>query len=752
MSATSSHSSRGRFAKAKCKAAVLPAVLFAVSAVFVLVHPHSFEHPAIPDEMAYGVWACFYKQGIWSVPLTDWYDLVGQKEIAVCRDHLYHLTTGAEGRDGEATVQVVLSDGFDGFPAAGAAVSLRPDGGSRVLKYADSRGEAKFAGLDPSACRIDVEYDLTDGTVLHDAAVLVMSGPIPYRAEIAVDACSFDPFFRSVPIRVADAFGSPVADAEILLTIPGSCPGQIRQGRTSGAGTGELFLPEEDGAFLVSAHKKGKGCNAFASAVRINDRIVAVNRKAPGYAFLLGLFMLARLSPWIGIVLFAMAVVATHRMAGRLFGRETAALAAMLLMASGIVLTMVWAKGMADLSTMAFACLSIGLFVEAHWSPHRSASRRTFSVLAGIAMGAAIWMRYSTATILLGPVVWEGTMAFGAERNSEGPPSLRRAARRYVRELAPFLGGLLLLVVPLLAYNVHFFGGPFGNGYLFGGQMVKIGAAGIAPAISNFMGDFDLPEAFLAAPRRVALLALAMPGILFLPVVVFGKRGRGVSLFALCAAANVALYLFIFYRRSTMAGNWTRELEDLRYFLPSAAPVACLAAHGIHSLLRQGGWKKTAGAGLVALLLATGFVVAHVGIRLETVRMAGRLGLSPSAVSPGGRFYAPTTFADLLSDPKGWHGRPVEVGNCTMEGTSPTGIPLFLDGTEQVPLPVYFLGDSPPLLQGVPYAVRGVFNWDDVNGDAIPSADEFSLQVRPGLDASIPERGRPPLEAGAIFR
>lgn len=742
MSASRSNPVIGWTPKARCNAATLLAIVFVVSAVFVLVHPHSFEHPAIPDEMAYSVWAQFYNQGAWSVPLSDWYDVFGQKEVAVYGDLLYHLTTTAEGRDGEATVQAILSDGR---PAAGADVSLRSGGRSRVRQYADSAGKATFDGLDPCAYPVDVEYPLADGKVLHDSAVLVMSGPVPYRAEIAVESCAFDPFFRSVPIRVADICGAPVAGAEILLTIPDSRPEQIQQGLTTRVGAGEVLLPEEDGIFLVSVHKKGKGCNAFASVVKIGDRYVAVNRKAPGYAFLLGLFRRARMAHWIGIILFGIATVATHRMAGRLFGWGTAALAALLMMASGIVLIMVWAKGMADVSTTAFACLSIGLFVEAHHAPRNPAFRLALSVLAGMAMGAAIWMRYSTAAILVGPVVWAWTMAIDEDRNSEGRPPLRIAAQRGATRLAPFLGGLLLLVVPLLAYNVHFFGSPFGNGYWFGGQMAKSGGAGIAPMASNIMGGFELLEALRSAPRRVALLALAMPGLLFLPIVVARRRERGVLLLALCAAANIGLYLFILYRRLSAAGNWTRELEDLRYFLPSAAPAACLAAYGIHSFMRQGGWRRGAGAGLTVLWIAAGWAVAHIGIRLETVRMESRLG-PPPGVSSGGRLFVPATFAQLFADPEGWHGQSMEVSQCTMEGTSPTGIALFADGTATGVMPLYFPGPLPPLLQGVPYTVRGVFNWDDINGDGIPSADEFSFQVGPAPAAAIPEWKTPPLE------
>src|SRR4030067_475180 len=97
------------------------AVLFVICTAFILSHPHSFEHATVPDEKSYYGWARLYNQGIYHIPLYDWYGVKAGFDYHVNSSGLYYLRieeTLLQGGGGVLNLEVRVSM-QDGTPLAG---------------------------------------------------------------------------------------------------------------------------------------------------------------------------------------------------------------------------------------------------------------------------------------------------------------------------------------------------------------------------------------------------------------------------------------------------------------------------------------------------------------------------------------------------------------------------------------------------------------------------------------------------------
>jgi len=440
----------------------------------------------------------------------------------------------------------------------------------------------------------------------------------PYRTLLTVAAVEG----MQVAVRAEDVFGSPLREAEISLARKTPL-GMVNESRLSTDEDGVAsFVVPDNGDYVFTGSKSGLGAGIIApSVVNIDGRYFVVNRWAPGYQILLGLLMRVGLETLVTISLMGMAVASVYLLARRCFGWQTAFLAATLLLTCALALIMVFEAGMADYASMAFALLGLTLFVEGLVGG-RSRTLGVLMLLAsGVAFGAAVWMRYSTATLALVPCAYLIVRTV-SEWRKDPMKTIVPHLKTFVRRGTPFLVGLLILGFPLASYNLTYFGSPFASGYNFGTLQVTGEGENATGELTSgsFYQNFNPSSAIDTVHLRLGWLVVLVPFILLVPVEVF-RRWRSLSTHLLLWTflSNFLLYIFV-----PWVASWTRDptrsIEDMRYFLPGVPSIAVLAASVLWQEMRTGGWRKGLAIGLVLTFVVLGFSMATFGINLQLAR------------------------------------------------------------------------------------------------------------------------------------
>jgi len=728
------------FAKGENKAIALLALLFIVATAFVLSHHHSYDNPINPDEAAYHGWAKLYGDGQWSIPISDWYGVQAMKEVLVENGTVRYLSTSASGSEGNAQVAVTLNDGT---PASGAKVRLMERDRPPIEATCDASGVARFTGLKAPFYPVVVNYGMA-GKVLHDTATLQLGDDGMYRAELSITGSSSSGSSHLLIVSVTDSFGTPMSDVELgyALSSPGQRPPLVVTDTTDETGNGTVSF-QGDGLYVIGA-EKGSVSNdvPIGSVVEVDGQYEIVNRWAPGYSILMSGFMKVGAENWITIFLSALCAVSIYVMARRLFGWKAAAFSAALMMTCGLCLLNIWTKGMADYATMSFGLFSMTLFVEAVTREDEAKVSLFFALCSGLALGGAVWIRYTTGTLLLAPVLWCVAMGFwNSKKETKKYVPTKREFVRFFKRVLPLLVGIFLLLIPLFAYNAHFFGHPLRTGYMYSGRIELDSSGGNETALlsEGYYQNFKPSEAISTMPSRLFLLAVLAPFIYIAFAVAFRKREKWVLLLFLFLASNFFLYIFV-----PWAGAWddpARSMEDMRYFLPGIPAAAALAGYGLSRYYTRDAGKKIAVLLLCLFLVVAGFGAAQLGIGALEMRLHGPGGGMPGMQQPGAQPQAMThelvNVTTLLDDAKTWNGTLVEVRNCTLFNTLQNGNWLVTDGTHANPIAVTFNDYAPPAVRNETFTVKGMFRWIDRDADGVPSIRELNIGVKGGTQDGI---------------
>jgi len=730
------------------------AVIFVMCSVFILSHPHSFENATVPDERSYYGWARLYNEGIYEMPLYDWFGVQAGLDYHVNASGIHYLEIHERliqsgGGTLSLEIRVTMQD-WGGV--AGAQVHLflqrtRVD----LSGSTNSSGAVLFSNLPKTPMSIAVHYyKAPQGTQppidLGAFAPYDTSGiGEPYQTRIDVVNYSSTGSQYELAIRLVDSLDDPVPGVNLTYVVRGG--GQPQPiGVTDGDGAYTLTSTRQGSQSIIGKKDSRRGLAPIASVVPQGDGYVVVNHWAPGYSIILGILDRAHLADFTGVLMMAMALVATYMLAHRLFGWKVAMFSGILQLTCGVALLLIWTVGMADYASMAFALVGIWLLIEAILPKRPWYLSIPLGFFGGAAFGVSVWIRYSTASLLLAVLFLILAISFKdwKELRVKGKIALP-LAKRFIARTVPFAAGLALLLVPLAIYNSTYFGGPFGASHNYGGQ-ISIDSSGGNVSASVVTGsvysNFDPMGSIPTMAVRLHWLFTVMPFLLLLPAALYiGWRRLPVLFLFAWVLSNLLLYMFIPW----VASWWeaARAMEDTRYFLPAMPPAAILGGLAITQCLLVPRRRRALGVIILAFFVIAGFAVAQVAIDAQVERLANQPGGGPGPSGPPNptpeQNYTDLTVRQLLGGPGVYSDTLVEVRNCTFDRWIDSSSFLFRDASSPVLLRVALLpGYVPPTLSaGTMFHVKGVFLWNDNNGDTIPQPQELLITVKAGTTDSI---------------
>ncbi len=467
---------------------------------------------------------------------------------------------------------------------------------------------------------------------------------------------------------------------------------------------------------------------------------VAVNHWAPGYSVILGLLDRVGAAVLTGMLMMAMAAISTYLLARRLFDWRVAFVSTSLLLTCGVALLILWTVGMADYASMAFALAGIWLLVEAVWVKRRWFVSASLGLLGGMSFGVGIWIRYSTASLLVALAFLMLALSFNdlkALRTQAG--RLTAVLRRLLFRSLPFLAGMAILLVPLAMYNSAYFGGPLGASHNYGGRInidTSDGNTTATLVTGSVYSNFDPADAMSTMGTRLLWLLIVMPILILLPMAIYlGWRRLSVLFLLAWFLSNFLLYIFVPW----VASWWemARSLEDTRYFLPSLPPAAMLGGFVITDAMLIPKKRRMLGVAVLSVFLILGFVVAQAGIDAQMRRGNAPLPGGPPPPPPQMN-YTLATVNQFLSNPNPYKESLVRVNNCTFDDWINSTAFLFRDASSGVLLRADLVGYTPPtLIPGAHFHVQGMFHWFDGNHDSVPQPPELFISVKGGTTDAV---------------
>ena len=271
--------------------------------------------------------------------------------------------------------------------------------------------------------------------------------------------------------------------------------------------------------------------------------------------------------------------------ATRLFGRSTARIAGLLLLASPLAL-LLGASFMSHVPSLAMSLLALWLWLRLSDPGRPPASLLATGSLLGLAVGGAILIRPQDVPALGAMMALAWWLA--------APP--RRTWRMF---FPAAVLGLLPCLALLAAWNAALYGSPWGIGYGFGQTNLLYQPYQGTIGFSAQFTPHQALHTWIRTALRFNLAATGWPLILILPFWAWHPRKTRGDLFCLLAAVTaVAPYFFFDYH--------AREYEA-RYCIGALPFVLLLAARslaGLSALLRRRWPREAAGPVLAALLLA----------------------------------------------------------------------------------------------------------------------------------------------------
>ncbi len=405
-------------------------------------------------------------------------------------------------------------------------------------------------------------------------------------------------------------------------------------GETDGEGNFSMKVAVQSGLSHIVAVKETDNIMPPVGSVvvTVDGEYALANRWPPGYCYLIIPFWLSGLRDLITIFSFSVASLSVYVLSRRLYSTDIAFFATLIFMVSGLGMMLLFSRGMADYASMAFSTAGITLLMESiieGGNQREKALRIALGFLGGLSFGFAVTMRYSMATVLLGPLIYLLIKFLRAFREN----SKRRALMKRAVPVIAFAVGLSIVAFLLISYNTALFGGPLNSGYQMDHRLELVdGNLTVETPEKTMLEQYFHPslEALDNILNRILpQLFLLLPVLFIFPLglVLDWRRSRAWMLFFW------AFPTMFFY----MQLKWVGQIpfEDMRYFLPVLPPAAILSAYAIEHIHKQNREKEFFTHILFALLTVLGFAMAYCGIYWQIHRHE----LGPMFIPPLSLFF-----------------------------------------------------------------------------------------------------------------
>lgn len=496
-----------------------------------------------------------------------------------------------------------------------------------------------------------------------------------------------------------------------------------------------------------------------SSVVQLGGEPYVVNEKGPGHAMLVAALDTVGLGALTGTLCAGIAVLATYMLGRRLFNWKVGFLAAIFVLTNLTVLIM-WQRYLwTDASTMHLLVLgawllaeSMHLFRRGDEEGRRGLAVGAFAVgiLGGLAFGFSISTRYPVALVLAPFLLF--VLAYHAYRAS----GFRKEPRRLLswlagsaRGAAPFLLGLLIVLVPLMQYNSTYFGGPFRSGYDEPSLMDYMRTGNVTDRNQSVQWTADWQDgaanvwsnSFILTPIMLA----RMPLLLLVPFSAVILRRRP-EFWLLVPWAVVVFITYLSLPWVKMYANALDTVWEPRYFMPALPALAVLAAVALERTSlrdRSDGRRVLFAVTVAAGIMLAGMIPAEGNFKqiregaYQTPRgpagPPGNNGTNPP-IDPGhpGALFQLVSLPDLLSQPVKYVGQFVRLENVTVQKVD---IPLvdLTDGAGTVTVRLDGFTTPPKAARtGERVVAQGSWAGQDRNGNARADPGEFLLNVKSG--------------------
>ncbi len=341
--------------------------------------------------------------------------------------------------------------------------------------------------------------------------------------------------------------------------------------------------------------------------VYVNGKYALANRWAPGYSYLIIPFWVTGLINFITIFTFFMGSISIYILTRRLYGETISFYSTLLFMLSALSLMMLFSRGMADYATMAFSTMGIMLLVESlQKRKYEKIINPVFAFSGGISLGFAVLVRYSTATVLLAPIIYLAVRLIKKRKGEE--------LKKELLSFSIFLIALVLIGLLLASYNTSLFGGPLNSGYQMSHRIeFNNGNATVETPTTNMFEKYFHPSMESLSNifnRILPQLFILLPTLFISPLGFFldYRRNRTWLMF-FWGIPTVILYMQL---------TWVGHVpyEDMRYFLPILPPTAILSGFAIN-YIKNRNYEKIAFLFLFAIL---GFISSFFAINWQLHR------------------------------------------------------------------------------------------------------------------------------------
>jgi len=481
-------------------------------------------------------------------------------------------------------------------------------------------------------------------------------------------------------VTVQDLFGSPVKGARASLTqVPEGLPEELGQSAANGTLTAIRELGMSEYQLLVRLEVDGYKPPLASGIAEVDDEYRYVNHWPPGPSVALLPLMAVGVEDLFGSLMVGLTCLGTYGLGRRLWGWRVAWLGTAFTMGNGVVLILHFGQWMGDLAAVAFAFPGLWLAVEgAHnKNPYRGAG---LALAGGVMMGVGVTMRYTTVLLCGAPYLYLAYLNIPDGKLRELPRRLRAALawsnlRQPLTRVGALTLGLLLIGIPLAAYNSHYFGTAFNSGYQ-SKNTLELSGSGDNQTITTHEPSASMWDGYVnvGADERENVGQVAKFVVAFFPALLLiapglwaarhTRRGRG--------GALALIYWMVMLAAVYLTQSWVlnRVFTDIRYYLPLAPPAGLLAALGLQKIARAlpGALRLPQGlklpskllfVGLVsALVMASGWVAFDDAEHFLQIRYTHEPGSGPGG--SGQAVQAPVF--ELVNQPDGYVGKMVKVG------------------------------------------------------------------------------------------
>lgn len=334
-----------------------------------------------------------------------------------------------------------------------------------------------------------------------------------------------------------------------------------------------------------------------------------VNEKGPGFVCLVLPFHALGADFLFAPVMLWLAVFSTYMLGKRLWNWRAGFIAGILVLTNVTVIVM-WHKYLwTDAATMHLFVLGVWLLVESiYWLNGSSLDYKNsqpatnrqklygiiFGILAGLAFGVSVSTRYPTALLLIPMLAFLCLFyilkAWPDLKKRDIKRTFRNSTGLWVVGLTFFLG-LMCVLVPLMSYNSHFFGGAFNSGYDATPLSAFNETQGLTPRdwTETWTGSLvsRISTAFTNMLDLVPILIVRMPALLLLSLGIWLlRKNPALLLFFFIIALNFFTYLSLGWM--SMYANALGTLWEPRYFMPAIPFIALFGGISIEAIVK---WK-----------------------------------------------------------------------------------------------------------------------------------------------------------------